>query len=100
MKTKLFFLAMYVFAMLGVKAQTLLTEYKFTGANGTDHSGNGNTGTIHGTSTTGNVLVIGSNTLDYFSMPFGPLHNKMAFSISFRVNFTGFNTIGNFATNH
>src|SRR5690242_14419955 len=100
MKTKLFFLIALISSFCNFNAQTLQAEYQFTGASGSDNSGNGNTGTIYGSSTTGNTLVIGSNTSDYFVMPSSLLNNKSAFSISFKIKFTGFNVTGNFATNH
>lgn len=100
MKTKFTILILLIFGSFIINSQTLLGEYNFTGATGTDNSGNGNTGIIYGASTTGNELVIGSNTTDYFVIPSTLLNNMQAFSISFKIKFTGFNTVGNYPTNH
>lgn len=99
---KYFFSALIVLCTsLPLSSQTLLGSYNFNGGSGTDNSGNGNTGTVNGPSTgSNNELVIGSNVNDYFTLPASLIHNKQAFSISFKIKFTALNASGAFATNH
>jgi hypothetical protein len=95
------FFALLFGSLMPVRAQpVLLASYNFTGGSGADQSGNNNNGTLFGASANADTLNIGSNILDYFTVPASLLNSRVQFSIAFRIKFTGFNISGSSPTNH